>query len=92
MNARIEPAAYASLRKSVAETMIGSPAMLARMGTDVSALKAQRAHERNLIAANHWAMAPLRLMDIDGAMLAVRWLRRYRACRPDAAAALQVAA
>lgn len=92
MNARIEVGAYASLRKSIAQTMLQSAAMAARVGTDIDGLKAQAAHERNLIEADHWAKAPLRLADVDGALLAARWRRRFDRMPIDAASALRVAA
>lgn len=84
--------AYVSLKKSVAEAMLGSGGMSARVGTDVSDLLVKRAHERNLIAANHWAACALRLLDIDGALLAARWRRRFSIYPLAGLSALQVAA
>lgn len=87
-----EVGAYVSLKKSVAEAMLGSDGMSARVGSDIAGLMAKRSHELRLIAANHWAAAPLRLLDIDGALLAARWRRRFLVYPMGGAAALQVAA
>lgn len=84
--------AYVSLKKSVAESMLQSPSMAARFGGDILGLLATRAHERRLVAANHWAASTLRLLDVDGALLAARWRRRFWVPLEAAAQALQVAA
>ena len=84
--------AYVSLKKSVAEAMLGSDGMSARVGSDIAGLVVKRAHERHLIAINHWAACALRLLDIDGALLAARWRRRFLVYPLGVAAALKVAA